>query len=118
MTKKPKQPKKAAKNSKRTKVSAQPEDETDTATTFSPAEAPESLSVGPQTEAAEVPVESQQATEVAAPATQVTDSEAAPNQLGAMQQRQTSRKDCGCIKSRDALPRCNLFSCSEPRVTQ
>jgi hypothetical protein len=78
MTKKSKRSQKAAKHSKRPDVAAEPEEEPDTAITYSPAEVPESVSVGPQTEAAEVPVESQQATEVAAPATQVTDSEAAP----------------------------------------
>ena len=40
MTKKPKQSKKGAKHSKRIKIAAEPEDEADTATTFSPAELP------------------------------------------------------------------------------
>jgi hypothetical protein len=78
MTKKPKQSKKGAKHSKRIKVAAEPEDEPDTATTFLPAETPESIQVSPQTEAAEVPVESLQAAEVTALAIQSTESEAAP----------------------------------------
>jgi len=78
MTKKPKQSKKGTKHSKRTKDAVQPEEEPDTATTFLPAETPESIPVSPQTEAAEVPVESLQAGEVAALAIQSTESEAAP----------------------------------------
>ena len=78
MTKKPKHSKKGAKHSKRIKVAAEPEDEPDTATTFLPAETPESIPVSPQNEAAEVPVESLQAAEVAALAIQSTESEAAP----------------------------------------
>jgi hypothetical protein len=78
MTKRPKQSKKGTKHSKRTKDAVQPEEEPDTATTFLPAETPESIPVSPQTEAAEVPVESLQAAEVAAPAIQSTESEAAP----------------------------------------
>jgi hypothetical protein len=75
MTKKRKQSSKATKSSKRTKVAAQPEDETDTATTFSPAESPQAI---PPTPEAEVPVESPQAAEVAPLATAVTESGTAP----------------------------------------
>ena len=78
MTKKPKQSKKGTKHSKRTKDAVQPEEEPDTATTFLPAETSESMPVSPQTEAAEVPVESLQAAEVTALAIQSTESEAAP----------------------------------------
>jgi hypothetical protein len=78
MTKKPKQSKKGAKHSKRTKVAAPPEEEPDTVTTFSPAETPESISVSPQTEATEVPVESQQATVVDTSVAQAAGTEAAP----------------------------------------
>ena len=69
MTKKSKQSKRATKHSKRIKVAAEPEDEVDTATTFSRAETPESISVSPQTEEAGGPVESQQAEPTVAPAT-------------------------------------------------
>jgi len=57
MTKKAKQSKKAAKGSKRTKVAAKPEDETDTAINAAPAEAPQAITSTPE---AEVAVESQQ----------------------------------------------------------
>jgi hypothetical protein len=60
--KKPKQSKKATKNSRRTKGSAQPDDETDTAM----AEAPQATPAIPE---AEVAVESQQPVAQAAPAT-------------------------------------------------
>ena len=69
MTKKSKQSKRATKHSKRIKVAAEPEDEVDTATTFSRAETPESISVSPQTEEAGGRVESQQAEPTVAPAT-------------------------------------------------
>ena len=78
MTKKSKQSKRATKHSKRIKVAAEPEDEVDTATTFSRAETPESISVSPQTEATEVPVESQQATVVDTSVAQAAGTEAAP----------------------------------------
>ncbi len=77
MTKKSKQAKKATKHSRRAKLAAQPEDEPDTATTFSPAEGPESVSVSLQTEAAEVPVESQQAPLVDVSVAQAAGTEAA-----------------------------------------
>src|SRR5258708_26427754 len=77
MTKKSKQAKKATKHSRRAKLAAQPEDEPDTATTFSPAEGPESVSVSLQTEAAEVPVESQQAPLVDVSVPQAAGTEAA-----------------------------------------
>ena len=76
MTKKPKQSKKSTKNSKRTKVAAKPEDETDTAAISGVAEAPQATADIPE---AEAPVESQQATEAAPLATPVTESETAPN---------------------------------------
>jgi hypothetical protein len=75
MTKKPKQSKKSTKNSKRTKVAAKPEDETDTAAISGVAEAPQATADIPE---AEAPVESQQFTEVAPLATPVTESETAP----------------------------------------
>jgi hypothetical protein len=75
MTKKTKQSKKSTKNSKRTEVQAQPEEEPDTATIFSPAEAPQAI---PAILEAEAPVESQQATEVAPLATPVAESGIAP----------------------------------------
>jgi hypothetical protein len=71
MTKKQKQSKKAAKNSKRTKVAPKPEDETDTATQSAVAEAPQ---VAPSTQEAEIAVESQQPVAASAPATPVTPS--------------------------------------------
>jgi len=77
MTKKSKQSKRATKHSKRIKVAAEPEDEVDTATTFSRAETPESIPVSPQTEAAEVPVESQQAPLVDVSVAQAAGTEAA-----------------------------------------
>jgi hypothetical protein len=77
MTKKSKQAKKATKHSRRPKLAAQPEDEPDTATTFSPAEGPESVSVSLQTEAADVPVESQQAPLVDVSVAQAAGTEAA-----------------------------------------
>ena len=113
MTKKSKQSKRATKHSKRIKVAAEPEDEVDTATTFSRAETPESISVSPQTEEAGGPVESQQAEPTVAPATKA---ETAPDQLAAMRRRQTSRKDCGYIKSPVAPPKRNLFSLSVKRA--
>ena len=76
MTKKSRQLKKATKSSKRTKVAATPEDETDTAAISGVAEAPQATADIPE---AEAPVESQQATEAAPLATPVTESETAPN---------------------------------------
>jgi len=75
MTKKTKQSKKATKSSKRTKVAAKPEDETDTAAISGVAEAPQAM---PTTPGAEVPVESQQIEEAAAPTAPVTESGTAP----------------------------------------
>jgi hypothetical protein len=75
MTKKRKQSKKESKSSKRTKLAAQPEDETDTATITAQAEASQAIPATPENDVA---VESQLATEVAAPATPVTESETAP----------------------------------------
>ena len=69
MTKKPKQSKKATKNSKRTKVAAKPEDETDTAINAAPAEAPQATPAIPE---AEVAVESQQPVAASVPATPAT----------------------------------------------
>jgi hypothetical protein len=71
MTKKRKQSKKEPKSSKRTKVAPQPEDETDTATTFSPADAPQPTPAIPD---AGIAVESQQSVVGAAPATPTTPS--------------------------------------------
>jgi hypothetical protein len=75
MSKKQKQSKKSTKNSKRTKVAAKPEDETDTAAISEVAEAPQAI---PAILEAGVPVESQQATEMAPLATPVTESGTAP----------------------------------------
>jgi hypothetical protein len=75
MTKKAKQSKKAAKSSKRTKVAAKPEDETDTAVISGVAEAPQATA---DIREAEAPVESQQATEEAPLDTPVTESETVP----------------------------------------
>ena len=69
MTKKPKQSKKSAKSPKRTKGPAQSEDDSDTATTLSPAEAPQ---VTPAIPRSEVAVESQRAVAEAIPATPAT----------------------------------------------
>jgi hypothetical protein len=74
MSKKQKQSNKSTKNSKRTKVAAKPEDETDTAAISGVAEAPEA----PTIQEAEVTVELQPATDVAGPATPVTESGTAP----------------------------------------
>jgi hypothetical protein len=74
MSKKQKQSKKATKNSKRTKVAAKAEDETDTAAISEVAAAPEA----PTIQEAEVTVELQPATDVAGPATPVTESGTAP----------------------------------------
>jgi hypothetical protein len=71
MTKKAKQSKKATKSSKRTKVVAQPDQEIDTATTTTPADAPQPT---PAITAAEVATESQQAVAAPAPATPATPS--------------------------------------------
>lgn len=75
MTKKRKQSKKESKSSNRTKVAAPPEEEPDTVTTFSPAEARQAT---PSTPENEVAVESQLATEVSSPAASVTESETVP----------------------------------------
>jgi hypothetical protein len=74
MTKKAKQSKKSAKSSKRTKGPAQSEDDSDTATTLSPAEAPQ---VTPAIPRSEVAVEPQQAVAAVAP-----DTPAAPSASG------------------------------------
>ena len=74
MAKKQKQSKKSTKNSKRTKVAAKPEDETDTAAISGVVEAPES----PTIQEPEVSVEVQPATDVAELATPVIESETAP----------------------------------------
>jgi hypothetical protein len=66
MSKKTKDAKKAAKNSKRAKVAAQPEDETDTAIQSDVAEVPQAT---PVTSRPEVAVEPQHAAAEAAPAT-------------------------------------------------
>jgi len=71
MTKRPKHAKKAIKNSKRTKVAAQPEDETDTATQSVLAEVPQAT---PVTSEAEVAAESQQAVAPAPPVAPATPS--------------------------------------------
>jgi hypothetical protein len=75
MAKKTKQSKKSTKNSKRTKGAAQPEEEPNTATTFSPAGLPQATPATPEVRAA---VEPQQATEAAPLATPVAESETAP----------------------------------------
>ena len=67
--KKPKQSKKATKSSKRTRVSAQPEEETSTAIKSRLNEAPEAT---PATPEVEIAVESQQTEAVPAPATPAT----------------------------------------------
>jgi hypothetical protein len=76
MTKKTKKSKKATKNSEQTKIAAQPEEEPDTATIFSPAEVPQATPATPENEVA---VESQVATEVSSPAASVTESETVPH---------------------------------------
>jgi hypothetical protein len=65
MTKKAKQSKKAAKGSKRTKLSAQPNEESDTASTSTPAAAPQPAPAIPEVE---VTVGSQQTVAAPAPA--------------------------------------------------
>jgi hypothetical protein len=77
MTEKSKQAKKATKHSKSSKGPALPEEDSDTVIK-SAAEAPESISVSPQTEAAEVPVEFQQAPVVDTSVAQAAGTEAAP----------------------------------------
>jgi len=64
MSKKEKQSKKAAKGSKRSKVAAQLEDETDTATITAPADVPQATPIIPETG---VVAESQQAETIATP---------------------------------------------------
>src|ERR1700676_1629784 len=75
MSKKPKQSKKAAKNSKRAKVAAQPDEETDTASLTVPADIPQAT---PSTQEVEVAVDSQMAEPAPAPDAPVAGSEAAP----------------------------------------
>jgi hypothetical protein len=65
MTKKPKESKKAAKGSKRSKIAAQPEEETETATITAPADIPQATPAIPE---AEVAAESQQVDTLTAPA--------------------------------------------------
>ena len=77
MTKKPKQSKKATKNSKRTKVPVQSEEEPDTATNSAPAANPEATSATSQPEGAVEPQQGVAASAPAAPATPVIPS--APN---------------------------------------
>jgi hypothetical protein len=71
MTKKAKQSKKATKSSKRTKVVAQTDQEIDTATATTPADAPQPT---PATPEVEISVESQQSVTAAAPAIPTTPS--------------------------------------------
>jgi hypothetical protein len=78
MTKKSRQSKKATKSSKRTKVVAQPEEEPDTTTTFSPAEVSQPTPADPQAEVAERPVESHQRDGAADLASMITDGETTP----------------------------------------
>jgi hypothetical protein len=75
MTKRTRQSKKLTKNSKRTKVAAKLEDETDTATKFSPADVPQATPATPEVGAV---VKPQQATEEVPLATAVTESGTAP----------------------------------------
>jgi hypothetical protein len=75
MSKKPKQSKKATKNSKRAKVAAQPDEETNTASLTVPADIPQAT---PSTQEVEVAVDSQMAEPAPAPDAPVAGSEAAP----------------------------------------
>ena len=75
MTKKPKQTKKGTKNSRRPKVAAQPEDETDTATQSEVVETPQATPAIPE---AEVTVESHQPEVSPVPAALAAGSESAP----------------------------------------
>ena len=77
MTEKSKQAKKATQHSKSSKGPALPEEDSDTVIK-SAAEASESISVSPQTEAAEVPVEFQQAPVVDTSVAQAAETETAP----------------------------------------
>jgi hypothetical protein len=117
MTKKQRQSKKAKKSSKRSEVAAEPEDEIDTDGMSASTEVSQATLSIPD---AGIAVESQQAAATAAPAnpaTPATPSNPTTRSEAAKRRRQISRRDCGCIKSRAALPRRNLFSFSVRRAT-